>query len=139
MQTKKQQSVVFSESLRAAMKQKGLRQHHLVNELRVTQAAVSRWYNGSIPSPHLLAQLAVFLGVSVDNLLGKQQSVVLSTATSSPRAITAKQKSGIINSAPIKKVEISDLSDSAREIRAAMEGITKAMLALEKQLRRLGE
>jgi transcriptional regulator with XRE-family HTH domain len=138
MQTKKQQSVVFCEKLKVLMKDKKLKQHHLVSKLGVTQAAVSRWYNGSIPNPDILPELADFLGVSVDYLLEKQQPVVMGDLDPEKRSSNQsnfRTRGNLTPSlTPIKKVKISALREDTETIKAVLEKLAKAVADMEKRI-----
>jgi transcriptional regulator with XRE-family HTH domain len=143
MQSKKQHEVVFCAKLRALMKSKGLKQHHLVSEFGVTQAAVSRWYNGSIPNPEILPKLSAILGVSVDFLLDKQPAVVNSKTSHHNTHIHSSNLHTCVNlkneTCPIKKVKISELERSAAELRAMIQGLQEGLKGLEKAIEGLTE
>lgn len=56
-------------------KAKGLTQEQLAKLLGVTQGAVAQWENGlTHPAFNMLPRLAAALGVTVDELIGKEAS-----------------------------------------------------------------
>ena len=71
MQAENMPSVVFSSRLRSIMVEKGLTQTGLARSLGISQSAVSKWFNGSIPSGTALAGCACVLETTVEELLGK--------------------------------------------------------------------
>ena len=63
----------FGQRLQRLRKEKGLTQEELANEIGISPQAVSKWENDiSTPDIFILSQLADILGVSVDELLGKE-------------------------------------------------------------------
>jgi len=59
--------------IREARKVKGLSQDQLAKMIGVTQGAVAQWENGlTHPSFEILPKLAAALGVTVDELIGKE-------------------------------------------------------------------
>ena len=119
------------------MNGKKLKQHHLANEFGVTPAAVSRWYNGSIPSPDILPKLAQFLGVSVDYLLEKQPPVVSNVSHPNRHAhadLTDPNTTALAYLPPIKNFKISKLREDATAVKTALEQLTKAVSGLEKRI-----
>ena len=56
-------------------KAKGLTQEQLAKMLGVTQGAVAQWENGlTHPAFNMLPRLAAALGVTVDELIGKEEA-----------------------------------------------------------------
>ena len=56
-------------------KAKGLTQEQLAKLLGVTQGAVAQWENGMThPAFNMLPRLAAALGVTVDELIGKEEA-----------------------------------------------------------------
>ena len=56
-------------------KAKGLTQEQLAKLLGVTQGAVAQWENGlTHPAFNMLPRLATALGVTVDELIGKEEA-----------------------------------------------------------------
>ena len=56
-------------------KAKGLTQEQLAKLLGVTQGAVAQWENGlTHPAFNMLPRLAAALGVTVDELIGKEEA-----------------------------------------------------------------
>ena len=62
--------VVFAGQLRALMQERKVTQVRLAQEFRVSQAAVSKWLKGTVPSGETLVRLAHFFGVSPEELVG---------------------------------------------------------------------
>lgn len=59
------------EQIQSLRKQKGITQQELAEHFNVTNQAISKWENGqSYPDISLLPKLALFFGVSIDELLG---------------------------------------------------------------------
>jgi len=124
------------------MKSKGLKQHHLVSEFGVTQAAVSRWYNDSIPNPEILPKLAAILGVSVDHLLDKQPPVVIDESAQRDTHNRTSNLHTCVNLPPsyppIKKIKIQELERTAAELwkvadelQARLKGLDKAIKGMK--------
>lgn len=70
MQDENTTKVVFSTRLRAAMDSNGLTQADLAGAIGLSQAAVSKWLKGSIPSGDQLFKASLRLGVTMEWLLG---------------------------------------------------------------------
>jgi transcriptional regulator with XRE-family HTH domain len=62
--------VVFAGQLRALMQERKVTQVRLAQEFRVSQAAVSKWLRGTVPSGETLVRLAHFFGVTPEQLVG---------------------------------------------------------------------
>lgn len=61
----------FGKVLNYLMKEKGINQTTLANEIGVSQRAVSKWVNSqSEPTATAIVNCAVYFGVSTDYLLG---------------------------------------------------------------------
>jgi transcriptional regulator with XRE-family HTH domain len=88
MQEEIQPEVVFKTALQRLMDARGLIQEQLAKELGVTQAAVSKWVQGSIPKPETLVKIAIFFNVTIDFLLRKQPAVVLPTPSSNTTRVS---------------------------------------------------
>lgn len=69
MQEKKTTAVIFSEQLAESMKKAGLTQSQLAQKIQVTQAAVSKWLNGTVPKGDQLLSLSDALSVKMEWLL----------------------------------------------------------------------
>ena len=79
----------FHEKLQALRKRSGLTQDELAQKLYVSRTAVSKWESGrGYPNIDSLKAIAVFFGVSVDDLLSADQ--VLTVAAEETRAHTAR-------------------------------------------------
>ena len=66
---------MLDENIRRFRKSKGLTQEELASSLNVVRQTVSKWETGlSVPDADILPQLAILLGVSVNQLLGTGQS-----------------------------------------------------------------
>ena len=66
----------FGERFARLRKQKGLTQEELAQKIGLSGQAVSKWENdASMPDISLLVELSEILGVSLDELLGKEQNL----------------------------------------------------------------
>ena len=66
----------FGERFGRLRKQKGLTQEELAQKIGLSGQAVSKWENdASMPDVSLLVELSEILGVSLDELLGKEQNL----------------------------------------------------------------
>lgn len=64
----------FGQRLARLRKAKGLTQEDIANKINISPQAVSKWENDiSTPDIYVLAELADILGVSVDELLGREE------------------------------------------------------------------
>jgi transcriptional regulator with XRE-family HTH domain len=70
MQPKKTTGVVFANQLNALMQEKKVTQVRLAQEFQVSQAAVSKWLKGTVPSGETLVRLAHFFGATPEELVG---------------------------------------------------------------------
>ena len=65
---------LFGAGLRSVLKSRGIRQTRLASGLGVDARNVSRWVNGkAIPNAVWVAKIADYLGVSLDELFGRQR------------------------------------------------------------------
>ena len=79
----------LNEKLQELRKQKGLTQEELARALYVSRTAISKWESGrGYPSIDSLKAMAVFFGVSVDNLLSGEQ--LLTVAQEETRQTTTR-------------------------------------------------
>lgn len=66
---------MFSSRLKSLRQQAGLSQRALAEKLFVSQQAVARWETDkATPNPEMLAKIAEILNISVDELLGREDS-----------------------------------------------------------------
>ena len=66
---------MFSSRLKSLRQQAGLSQRALAERLFVSQQAVARWETDkATPNPEMLAKIAEILNISVDELLGREDS-----------------------------------------------------------------
>ena len=71
----------FHEKLQQLRKEKGLTQEALADALYVSRAAISKWESGrGYPSIDTLKALAVFFGVTVDQLLSGEELLTVAEA-----------------------------------------------------------
>jgi transcriptional regulator with XRE-family HTH domain len=70
VQPKDNTKVVFSGRLSDLMQKSQVTQVWLAEEFHVSQAAVSKWLNGTIPSGETLVRLAHFFGVTPEEMVG---------------------------------------------------------------------
>lgn len=105
--------------IRTLRKNKGISQTELADALHVTQVSVSQWETGrSNPDINLLPQIAEFLGVSTDYLLGKntpsniehftREPVKVETFTRTPAKVESFPRTENIESTQKEKAPISD-------------------------------
>lgn len=66
------------------MEKAGLRQVQLAARMGVTEGAVSRWLDGRLPDPEVMATLVTVLGVSLDWVYGLKGGVPPTQAKASP-------------------------------------------------------
>lgn len=79
----------FHENLIQARKLRGLTQEELAEQLDISRQAISKWENGeSVPDADKLVRLGEVLGVSLDELAGKEPST-------SPAAPEPVKKTGL--------------------------------------------
>ena len=65
---------MLSEQIRALRKEHGYSQEQMARKLHITQGAISQWENGlTVPAADQLVALADAFGISVDQLLGREQ------------------------------------------------------------------
>lgn len=74
------------ERLRTAMEKVGLRQVQLAARMGVTEGAVSRWLDGRLPDPEVMATLVTVLGVSLDWVYGLRPAAGPTSKVSHPPA-----------------------------------------------------
>lgn len=67
---------IFSTTLQALRKGRGVTQEQLASYLGVSPQAVSKWENGSYPDGDLLPRIADYFGVSIDYLYGRDTEKV---------------------------------------------------------------
>ncbi|MEN3012861.1 MAG: XRE family transcriptional regulator [Dictyoglomus thermophilum] len=66
---------IISERLRIARERKGLSKKELAQKIGVAPSSITRYENeGRIPKASILLKISEVLGVSVDYLLGKEES-----------------------------------------------------------------
>ena len=65
---------MLSERIRAIRKEHGYSQEQMARKLHLTQGAISQWENGlTVPAADQLITLADVFGITVDELLGREQ------------------------------------------------------------------
>ena len=65
---------MLSERIRALRKEHGYSQEQMARKLHLTQGAISQWENGlTVPAADQLITLADVFGITVDELLGREQ------------------------------------------------------------------
>ncbi len=65
--------VTFNSAIRKIRKEKGITQEQLADAVGVSPQAVSKWEMSSFPDAQLLPVIADFLGVSIDELYGRDR------------------------------------------------------------------
>jgi transcriptional regulator with XRE-family HTH domain len=129
MQAEIQPEVVFKTRLQALMKQRGMIQSQVAKQFGVSQAAVSKWVNGTIPDHKILMKLAVFFDVTADSLLGIQRPVIDSAIHST----SFVSGTPIELPPPLKNLKISSLECADRtELREIAALLTEAAKRLER-------
>lgn len=66
-------NTIFNMTLRRIRKEKGVTQEQLADAVGVSAQAVSKWEMTSFPDAQLLPAIAEFLGVTIDELFGKEK------------------------------------------------------------------
>jgi transcriptional regulator with XRE-family HTH domain len=92
------------------MKERQVTQVKLAAEFRVSQAAVSKWLKGTVPSGETLVRLARFFGVPPGEMVGLE----------SPRHPAAKSQSGPL---PTQGVAGRSKTDSLARVDAELDAI----------------
>lgn len=65
---------MLSDRIRALRKEHGYSQEQMARKLHLTQGAISQWENGlTVPAADQLIALADVFGITVDDLLGREQ------------------------------------------------------------------
>lgn len=65
---------MLNERIRALRKEHGYSQEQMARKLHLTQGAISQWENGlTVPAADQLMALADVFGITVDDLLGREQ------------------------------------------------------------------
>jgi transcriptional regulator with XRE-family HTH domain len=65
---------MLSDRIRALRKEHGYSQEQMARKLHLTQGAISQWENGlTVPAADQLMALADVFGITVDDLLGREQ------------------------------------------------------------------
>ena len=65
---------MLNERIRALRKEHGYSQEQMARKLHLTQGAISQWENGiTVPAADQLMTLADVFGITVDELLGREQ------------------------------------------------------------------
>jgi transcriptional regulator with XRE-family HTH domain len=127
---KKQPSVIFASRLRALSASHGATQMVLSKAFGVSQASVSKWFNGSVPKPDLLPKIAAYFNVSVDHLLGQLAEGSAGLAPPSPvvREPNPEWKSAKEN---------GSISELVAELERALEHVESAVRDLRAAAKRL--
>lgn len=112
MQDENTTKVVFSSRLRAAMERNGLTQAELAGSIGLSQAAISKWLKGSIPSGDQLLKAGQRLGVSMEWLLGVDGDSPVAPSHISP-SIVQKAR----HEAERLARQLADLEDTASRLR----------------------
>ena len=65
---------MLNDRIRALRKEHGYSQEQMARKLHLTQGAISQWENGlTVPAADQLIALADVFGITVDDLLGREQ------------------------------------------------------------------
>jgi transcriptional regulator with XRE-family HTH domain len=68
---------MLSDRIRALRKEHGYSQEQMARKLHLTQGAISQWENGlTVPAADQLMILADVFGITVDELLGREQQEI---------------------------------------------------------------
>ena len=68
---------MLNERIRALRKEHGYSQEQMARKLHLTQGAISQWENGlTVPAADQLIALADVFGITVDDLLGREQQEI---------------------------------------------------------------
>jgi transcriptional regulator with XRE-family HTH domain len=105
---------MLSERIRALRKEHGYSQEQMARKLHLTQGAISQWENGlTVPAADQLMTLADVFGITVDELLGREQQ-----ETPPPTAIDE----ALINMlADLPPVQVQRVKDFVAGIKAGKE------------------
>ena len=97
---------IFSENLDRLMKEQGLTQVELAERVGVSQNAVHRWVNGSVPRGDKLNQLAQVLEISGSELLTGETPMdyLLKCAKPLPRPPTMREEESAVLGKRIAKL-----------------------------------
>lgn len=74
---------MFFDTFSALCTKAGVSTYKACTDCGLNRSAVAKWKNGSVPNGATAAKLAAYFGISVDALLGKEQSA--------PRAVTDEE------------------------------------------------
>ena len=95
---------MLSERLRALRKEHGYSQEQMARKLHLTQGAISQWENGlTVPAADQLIALADVFGITVDELLGREQQ-----ETPPPPALDDTLVDLLINLTPAQVQRVKD-------------------------------
>ena len=84
---------MIADKIKLLREKRGITQAELARELGVTRSGVNAWEMGiSVPSTQYITELSVFFGVSVDYLLGLNN-----TATISVEGLTDREIASILD------------------------------------------
>ena len=68
---------MFYDQLLKLCKEKGVKPTPVIKELNISTGTLSQWKNGAIPNGATLKKLADYFNVTVDELLGREPTVVI--------------------------------------------------------------
>lgn len=81
---------MIADKIKILREKRGITQAELARKLGVTRSGVNAWEMGiSVPSTQYIAELSVFFGVSVDYLLGLNNTSTISVEGLSDREIAS--------------------------------------------------
>ena len=110
----------FGQQLRALRKQRGLTQQAVADHLQVDRTTYTKYEIGRVsPDPQGLARLAELFGVSVDSLLGRDDTGDLPAMASSdnpPMVLSEQEKMLVQMFRQLTAEERNTLADAAQKV-----------------------
>ena len=137
MQVKRIPSSIFAERLSSLLERAGENQVSLSHKKRLKQANLSRYLNGRIPKADILAKLAEFFGVSVDDLIAHSAQNASSKYNTSVTFAPPSNLSPVRDLPPSKKVKIVELEEAIEALKKSQKAMGEGITALEKFANRL--
>ena len=116
-QEKKQPRVIFARRLRMLSKARGITQVDMAKTFELSQPAISKWFNGTIPTPDKLPKLSAFLGVSVSYLLGEEDASNVPSNSPGQHRVTTHHSAVVAETIRSKNSEISELRNEIESLR----------------------
>ena len=88
---------MFAQKIKALRDQKGINQIQMAGEMNVAQGTIANWETGyRVPSTETISKLADYFGVTVDCLLGHNDSTELVVLTRRISEVSDEDKAELI-------------------------------------------